>query len=257
MITTTRSQLFREVWQEPVRTVAQRYHVSDVALAKVCRRHKIPLPPRGFWAKARVGREPKRPHLPPLGQASDEITIRGDQNPPKVVSEATAQLVESILKEPKIEVPEELIDPHHHVAAAAKSFRGNPSENRGVVMPRARPRLDIRVSSGGLERALRILDALIKALESRGYAVEVDADGKQSTSVIVQEERVFFYLDEKITRIDHAPTADERLESKRRGWNTWAQHDYVASGALHLKIVDSDYLRVRTKWGDGSKQRVE
>jgi hypothetical protein len=90
--------------------------------------------------------------------------------------------------------------------------------------------------------------ALIQALEARGYAVEVDAEGKQSTSVIVQEERVFFYLDEKIARIDHAPTADERLESERRGWNTWPQHDYVASGALHLKIVDSDFLRVRTKW---------
>ena len=52
MMTTTRSQLYREVWTEPVCTVATRYHISDVALAKVCRRHHVPLPPRVFFAPA-------------------------------------------------------------------------------------------------------------------------------------------------------------------------------------------------------------
>jgi hypothetical protein len=41
-ITYRRSELYGEVWKEPVRTVAKRYGVSDVAVGKICRRLKIP-----------------------------------------------------------------------------------------------------------------------------------------------------------------------------------------------------------------------
>ena len=31
--------------------LAKEFDISDVGLAKVCRAHNIPLPPRGHWAK--------------------------------------------------------------------------------------------------------------------------------------------------------------------------------------------------------------
>lgn len=43
--------LRQEVWAEPLRVVARRYGVSDVALAKRCRKLGIPLPGRGYWSK--------------------------------------------------------------------------------------------------------------------------------------------------------------------------------------------------------------
>jgi len=58
-----REKLYEQVWSQPMRTVAQAYAVSDVWLAKVCRRLKIPVPGRGYWAKKaagmKVGRRPK------------------------------------------------------------------------------------------------------------------------------------------------------------------------------------------------------
>ncbi len=44
-----RAELYEEVWKEPVRTVAQRYGVSDVALRRICLRLRVPLPGRGHW----------------------------------------------------------------------------------------------------------------------------------------------------------------------------------------------------------------
>ena len=44
-----REVLYSEVWAEPVRIVAERYDVSDVALAKACRKLAVPLPGRGYW----------------------------------------------------------------------------------------------------------------------------------------------------------------------------------------------------------------
>jgi hypothetical protein len=67
LATYDRERLYREVWAEPTQKVAERYGISDVALAKVCRQLRVPKPPRGYWAKnASDGQVPRRPKLPPL-----------------------------------------------------------------------------------------------------------------------------------------------------------------------------------------------
>ena len=71
-----REKLYEEVWKEPVRVVAKRYGVSNVALAKTCRRFAVPIPPRGYWAKIRAGRKaPSRPPGPPYGSPSDQDEV--------------------------------------------------------------------------------------------------------------------------------------------------------------------------------------
>jgi hypothetical protein len=52
-----RQKLYDEVWSDPVSIVAQRYGLSDVGLAKICRKLRIPLPGRGYWAKVKVGKK--------------------------------------------------------------------------------------------------------------------------------------------------------------------------------------------------------
>lgn len=59
-----RQRLYDEVWEEPTQKVAQRYGVSDVAIAKACALLGIPKPPRGYWAKKAAGR--RLPARPPL-----------------------------------------------------------------------------------------------------------------------------------------------------------------------------------------------
>lgn len=62
-----RRQLFDEVWSLPTQKVATQHGVSDVAIAKTCKRLKIPKPPRGYWAKKAAGLPvPERPTLAPL-----------------------------------------------------------------------------------------------------------------------------------------------------------------------------------------------
>src|SRR5271165_4371995 len=57
-----RFQLYEQVWQQPVSKLAPTYGISDVGFAKVCRRLKVPLHGRGYWAKPEY-RRPKRPSL--------------------------------------------------------------------------------------------------------------------------------------------------------------------------------------------------
>jgi len=58
-----RKALFDAVWQTPVSRLAKGYGISDVGLAKACRRHDIPVPPLGYWAQVAVGRGKPSPLL--------------------------------------------------------------------------------------------------------------------------------------------------------------------------------------------------
>lgn len=64
-----RQKLYEEVWSLPTQKVAAAHGVSDVAIAKTCKRLNIPKPPRGYWNKKAAGLPiPDRPALaPPRG----------------------------------------------------------------------------------------------------------------------------------------------------------------------------------------------
>jgi hypothetical protein len=46
-----RNELYEQAWKVPMRVLAKEYGISDVALAKRCRKLSIPVPGRGYWAK--------------------------------------------------------------------------------------------------------------------------------------------------------------------------------------------------------------
>jgi integrase len=75
-----REALYALVWTAPVMEIAGRLGVSDVALAKLCRRAAIPLPARGYWARVEAGQSPSVPALPPAPEAMPELLrIRGSK----------------------------------------------------------------------------------------------------------------------------------------------------------------------------------
>jgi hypothetical protein len=59
-----RDSLYEEVWATPMAKLAQKYGISDVGLAKVCRKLAIPLPGRGYWAKKDAGQAVEKMPLP-------------------------------------------------------------------------------------------------------------------------------------------------------------------------------------------------
>lgn len=82
-----REALYELVWTAPVMETAPRLGVSDVALAKLCRRANIPIPGRGYWARLEAGQSLARTPLPPAPDGLPELLrIRGRNSPPKITS---------------------------------------------------------------------------------------------------------------------------------------------------------------------------
>lgn len=94
IITLTREELYDQVWSTPMMHLAKKYYLSDVGLAKVCRKHQIPYPPRGYWAKKRQGKIVRKPRLPVCNDPKLQIIsiVKKDTSEEKPPSPQTSEL---------------------------------------------------------------------------------------------------------------------------------------------------------------------
>lgn len=87
----TREELFGQVWERPMTRVAADYGISNVGLKKICVKHRIPVPGRGYWAKKAAGKRVERTHFRTVTDPTvNRIVIYGSpaQNLPEAVKEA-------------------------------------------------------------------------------------------------------------------------------------------------------------------------
>ncbi len=72
----TREQLYEKVWSRPVWSLAREWGISDVGLAKICKRHNIPRPGLGYWAKRQAGVKVQQKPLPKGDDERIKMTMR-------------------------------------------------------------------------------------------------------------------------------------------------------------------------------------
>lgn len=78
----TRSQLHAWLWASTTEDVAKEVNISGTAIAATCRRHDIPKPPLGSWARRRAGvlitipplPNPARDSLVPVRASEERVT---------------------------------------------------------------------------------------------------------------------------------------------------------------------------------------
>lgn len=191
----SREDLYALVWSEPMSRLSRRFGLSDVGLAKACTRMMIPVPGRGYWAKKQVGRAPRPTRLPtlPASAGADKRELRVRRREAPTALEAAREEPTTI----QVIVPEILSDPHPLVAKTVKAFRGGKASYDGYLTPRTRDCLAVHATMGSIDRAMRIYDATIKAIEERGHAVEIRKYKREShsepqyrTVVLVDEESI-------------------------------------------------------------------
>lgn len=250
----TREELYSRVWAEPMRTVAQQLGISDVGLAKKCRRMKIPLPGLGYWAKKAAGHKVRQLPLPPLRE-SDHETPREATVIPTIAAEGESELVaaqRAFEADPDnaICVSDSLRSPHGLVQATMAALDGSGKKEGEYVGNWRVSHLDIDVTKGQLRRAFRIMDALVKALEQRGWKVANGTGDDRKTYVTIFDQRIAFGIRETIKKIENTPEKPRRLPSGEMYTPYYTKYRDEPSGKLALVI--------RNSWGyNVSKSRVE
>jgi len=71
----TRRAMYDLVWSKPMTKVAEEFGISDVALKKACDRHRVPTPPRGYWAKKDAGKSVRQVGFVETADPQDERVV--------------------------------------------------------------------------------------------------------------------------------------------------------------------------------------
>jgi hypothetical protein len=247
----TREALYDQVWAKPLRTLAAEHGLSDVGLAKVCTRLNVPRPPVGHWVRLQHGNSVERPPLLPAmpGQPTT-ATIRPtslrssvpDRDPPVVV------------------VAESLTRPHPAVHLLLRRIRERQPDEHGILVVRGEDGAVFRTSKAARDRALRILDALFKAVEGHGHPVTAT----ESLTVGYRRERfrmmatvsgqeIDVFIGERFTQREHVRTAREE-----QSYRYIPRFEFIPSGDLVLHLGPK-WGRCSTQraWSDGKKRRLE
>jgi hypothetical protein len=262
-----------------VEKAAAELGVSDRGLAKICSRHRVPSPSRGYWARIAAG---QRFNLPPFQEIVDPVLDRIEIT--GTVSHLSNETQE-MLRKGKMEraerqvvaehpVPPPPVDkPHHAIVATAKALRKARADESGRVAATGAGLCGVIVHNDRVERAIAFLHALATALEAEDLQLQPD---ETRMKIVVGRDMVAFTLIEKTRREKHMTTEKEqelydRQQAKRqraadrRDWGLytslpyerpWAEYDTIYTGQLAF-AVDGWARGLRKTWADGRTQSVE
>jgi hypothetical protein len=252
----SRKELYEQVWSVSMVKLSEQYGLSDVGLAKICKKHNIPRPPRGYWARKAAGYNVKQIPLP-LGE---DLTIEITTNPYSNVSKRKSAISELIpaqgSEEKRIVVPDRLSSPHPLTKQSSEILGAQQANEVGLLEPPEKDCLDITVSKDSLRRALRIMDTILKALEKQEYEVSL-VNG--FTQTIIADVPVRFGISEKLITRKVRPEEHYLDGSYKFGYNRFVD-ERKPSGDLRLRIHDADRYWAQgcqKNWNDTKRQKLE
>lgn len=212
-----RSDLYNEVWTTSMLQLSKKYSISDRGLAKLCERHNIPTPDRGYWAKKSNGKNPRKRKLPnPYEDKTINIkkTVKSESETPAKVTysfhtDEAIEIYEGYLKlaegRPSTLRPKntklhpmvlEIKKKHDRELRGERSW---PSKYGGIY-----------VNKEDLPRAYKIVSIILRDFEFLGFKIKKNCDYWQT--VTYNNESFSFQLNRTYTE------NRLKLELKNLGW---------------------------------------
>ena len=175
----TRREMYDLVWSMPTERVAENFGLSEASLRKVYDRYRVPVPSRSYWTQKANGKDVKQTRLYRTDKPQDEwvyLSLSHAQLPAMLpranASERGRRLTRSRSSvETMIEPVEPLHDIHPTVMATARTLRGATPDADGTVRATGSGECGVVIGIANVERSIRVVDGLARALESRGLAL--------------------------------------------------------------------------------------
>jgi hypothetical protein len=255
----TRQQLYAAIWSKPTVQLAKEIGVSDVAVAKACKRHDIPKPSLGYWARVRHGHRVKRLPLPKLDDPSRQairfqpVADHRRSNWPS--DETTERIRMEKMDANKIVVAEKLEVPHPLVERTMRGLISAVPDKDGIVMPKAKNCLLVAVGKESIDRAMRIMNALINAVSSRAVKVWADDEHMWSTLMTVDGETIAMRLSESLGSRRRELTPTQKRQNQL--FSIHKETEKYPRGLLSLSARGDEDTYVQHRWSELDGKRLE
>lgn len=268
----TREEFYELVWSKPMTHLAKEFAMSDVALHKICRKHDIPNPPLGWWAKKAAGQKVKRKPLPKARNGTPEkVVISGGHlgSEPDAVTSAREQarvLASSHVDDDSIT--------HTMVERTIRRLRKTKPSPQGLVVVRETGLIACEVAPESIDRLHLILGRIVAAAAVQGFN---PVAGENAATFERDGETLHFSLKETVKRVKHELTDKEQAEEakwqrklERRYRNPWDREfhprprfpewDFHPTGQLSFELENiyvSSGQSPRRSFRDAKIQRLE
>jgi hypothetical protein len=255
----SRRELYELVWSEPLKILAPRLGISDVALKKACARAEVPTPGLGHWAKKAAGKSMSKIALQerPPGM-DDEVLIGaghgywhsgwseeellGPLPPPPEFEEPIERVRERVAKTVgKLTVPREVRIWHPTVERLLKEDEQRRERQRVRSFPSSwdAPRFDTPFE----RRRLRVLNTLVLAVGMMNGKPSISDHEGRSIHLTVHQRHIAIHLD--------------RLK-RARGRGYAANSADADEAKLSLSILQSPGSEnIRIAWQDDDHGKLE
>lgn len=270
----TRREFYDLVWSKPMTELAKEFGLSDVALHKTCKRHRIPTPGLGYWNKVAAGKPVVKKSFHEISEGSLNRVVVGEsfhEKLPEPVKKAR-KLAQERVQQGSVATASEAAD-HPAVARLRQKLQTGRAMEYTTVHANGPQYFDVNVAPTSLDRAFNVLNVIAKEAEANGHKLQSD---KNHLAINVEGEVVSFSIVEKTDKVPHVQTDAETaalakwqktydLKVKREGWAMTydklqiPEHDLKPNGLLVLELdVKDTYLRgFRRKFSDGKGQALE
>ncbi len=255
VVTYDREQLYEAIWSTPCLKLAESLGVSDVALAKTCRRLGVPRPPRGYWAKVEVGDKPRKERLPEAKQGQDRtVAFHVVANRARREGWAANSLLTAgkSKKPTAIELPPEAAELHPITERHKRALEKVKPGELGYVLVHGKDLFCCDASLAMVPKLLRAMDAVICELDDRDYEFEPSDNEFGGLRVIKDKDSAQLRWSERKMEIEREPT---NVDKRKPSW-TWNLKETKPSGELSIE-VDAPGLRGKRKWTEGEGRTLE
>lgn len=246
----SREELYKQIWKTPARVLAEQFDISDVGLAKTCKRMGIPRPPRGYWARKEAGKEVKTVPLPPA-KPTDKLSVEFHRaTRPKQPTTPRRDLIPAELFQ-SFDQPHPLVDLTH------RRFENATVGKTGLLVSTAKHRLDLTVSRDKLDRALRLYDAILKAWERLGNETLLGKEDFSPTLLRSGNETLRISIEEEVETVTLPPTETELLKPK---WTWKLRKETRGKGSLKILLTGDrieEWRSFERRFRDGAASTLE
>lgn len=247
-----RDELYDLVWEKPILILAKEFGLSDRGLTKLCARHNIPTPPRGYWAKKEANQKVRQIALPSGPKQIYPIVIY----PSRAKRLQQFAPIPAKKNRPIIVIDESGRPYHKHVRTWRALAKRTKVDERGLVSV-GEDSLSIFVSKKQVDRASRIVDALIQYFEPQGSELtwQKIRNGQKRCGFKVGDEFVAFKLEEQVR--SEVKKRKQRSEYGRGFVYEVPYNVYHPTGKFTLSIDEYVSGAPQRNWSDGKRQKVE
>lgn len=256
----SREEFYDLIWSKPIKDLAPKFGMSDVALGKICRQLGFATPGRGYWAKLKGRSEaPPKPQLRPRGFGEEDTVTIGH---PWVVRRSAIEVLDDIPPAPhfsesledlsararesvgRVTVPKNLSKAHRSIIELLRA--DEVRRNKAAEMPYTWRNVEF-FSPPFERRRLRIIDAIFRGVEKVGLHGSMRGKNPSELDIAAPNGvHLTFKLDGPTNNVRHsfeaASAADRPASDKLRLEVDW-----------HLAAVPG----LRLIWEDSGDYQIE